>query len=283
MIASSEEDPILEAQEINHMLAHRLDALVVASSQTDPAVLRSIQAQGTPLILIDRSFQGFHCNFVGNDDEAIGTMATDHLISIGCERIAHIRGPQNSVGERRLKGYLHSLRSHGLAPLPGYVVAATSSDVHGREHGRAALNQLLALPIRPQGIFCFNDVIAIGVIHQARAAGVRIPEDLSVVGCGNLQSNDDISIPLTSIDQRSAEIGIRVAEMIVQGLSKDKPLKPTKILLTPNLVLRHSSARTSGKAPSLTQVRSAAVSPKNGILPGRAQRRSKIVSAVTKL
>src|SRR5258708_28426517 len=93
VLASSEEDPALEREEIEQMLARRVDAIAVASSQTSTESFQRIEEHGTPFILIDRKFPGMDANFIGVDDEAVGVQVTEHLIQAGCRRIAHIGGP----------------------------------------------------------------------------------------------------------------------------------------------------------------------------------------------
>jgi LacI family transcriptional regulator len=248
VIASSEEDPTLEQQEIEHMLAHRLDALVVATCQPEPTMLRSIQAGETPLILIDRYFDGFACHYIGTDDYNAGKLAAEHLIEIGCKRIAHIRGAENSTGRRRYKGFLDTLTKHNRTLLPEYLIAARSVDVDGTRHGAAALKQLSALKQPPDGIFCYNDVIAIGAILQASTEGIRVPQEIAIVGCGNLHYDEAISPPLSSIDQRSAEIGTRAAKMILDLLQPEASQEHIKVVLQPKLVARASTSRSvSGK------------------------------------
>jgi LacI family transcriptional regulator len=99
MISTSEEDPKLEEREINRFLGRRLDALIIASSRFDSAIFERIQHQGPPLVMIDRRFPSLNANYVGVDDEAVGRLATEHLINMGCKRIAHLRGPENSPGK----------------------------------------------------------------------------------------------------------------------------------------------------------------------------------------
>jgi LacI family transcriptional regulator len=118
-ISISEEDAELEKHEINRLLSRRLDALVIAPSSTNPAAFDRIQRQGLPLVLIDRNLPELNANYVGTDDEAIGLLATEHLIEAGCKRIAHLRGPDNSPGVGRLKGYQNALAKHDLKSLPG--------------------------------------------------------------------------------------------------------------------------------------------------------------------
>ena len=100
MLSSSDDDPALEEQEIEQMLARRVDVLVVASAQRTPDVFRRIEEQKTPYILIDRRFDGLQAHFVGIDDVAAGRIATEHLFEAGCRRVAHIGGPEVSTADR---------------------------------------------------------------------------------------------------------------------------------------------------------------------------------------
>ena len=93
IVSSSDEDPDLEEQEIDQLLARRLDTLIIASCRSTVELFFRIERQKTPYVLVDRSLPGLAANFVGVDDEAAGVLATKHLIDIGCKRIAHIRGP----------------------------------------------------------------------------------------------------------------------------------------------------------------------------------------------
>src|SRR5512140_88870 len=138
IISSSEEEPELEEQEIDHLLERRLDTLIVASCRQNVDLFHRIEKQGTPYVLIDRCFQGLAANFVGVNDEAVGMLATQHLIDIGCKRIAHIRGPETSTGLQRLKGYKRTLAKNGVEVRPEYVIADGKGDVETRQRGRQA-------------------------------------------------------------------------------------------------------------------------------------------------
>ena len=113
IISSSEEDPDLEQQEVDHLLARQLDTLVIASCRPTAELFVRIERHKTPYILIDRSVPGASANYVGVDDVAVGRLATEHLIAIGCKRIAHIRGPETSPGVARLEGYKRALLRGG--------------------------------------------------------------------------------------------------------------------------------------------------------------------------
>ena len=263
VLSSSEEDPELEQQEVEHILAHRLDALVIASCQTGGESLRRVQQGDTPIILIDRFFKDFKSHFVGSDDYAAGKLATEHLLEAGCKRIAHVRGPETSVGNRRLKGFVDTLKRHSVELPAKYVVPVQQVDVEGLLTGADALKQLQQQPHFPDGIFCYNDVLGVGVVTEAIRQGIRVPEDLAVIGCGNLHYDTQIRIPLSSIDQRSREIGSRAAAMTLDILSTDEDAESEaarefrNVILQPRLVARESTARRA----AVTRKPRAAVGP----------------------
>ncbi|HUV68493.1 MAG TPA: LacI family DNA-binding transcriptional regulator [Terracidiphilus sp.] len=242
LVSSSESDPTLEQDEIEHMLAHRLDCFVVASCQKNAENLRMIGHAGVPLILLDRSFQGFSCNFVGVNDYRIGELATEHLIAQGCKRIAHFRGPATNVGNQRAEGYRDAMRKHGLSVPENYVVASDDpADSDGETRGRKAMDAVLAMKPRPDALFCFNDTVATGAMIRAYELGLRVPRDMAIIGCGNFHYSSKLRVPLSSIDQRAAEIGHSTATMIASLLKKSPSGRCRSTVLEPTLVMRASS------------------------------------------
>lgn len=241
VVSSSDSDPRLEQDEIEHMLAHHLDCFVVASCQKEPDHLRRIGEAGVPLVLVDRGFPGFPANFIGIDDYRAGELAATHLIQQGCRRIAHIRGPMTNVGNRRAEGYRDALRKHGHSIPEKYIVSSgEASDSDGETRGKRAMEQVLALDPRPDGVFCFNDTVAVGAMVRAIDAGLRIPKDMTIVGCGNFHYSSKLHVPLSSIDQKSKEIGERTAKMIAALLEKPSARLRT-VILEPELIVRESS------------------------------------------
>ena len=240
IVCSSDGDGQLEQDEIQHLLAQGLGALVVSSVQLDGTDLQKTMENGPPLILLDRYFPGLACNFVGTDDHHVGDVAIEHLISKGRRRIAHIRGPANNIGDQRCEGYLKTMVKHRMKVHKGYVVE--SNPYTGRrDTGEFAMKQVLALSPRPDALFCFNDTIAIGAMLAAFEAGIRIPEDIAIVGCGNYHFSDTLRVPLSSVDQNTQEIGLQLAKMIFNLLKPAASQKPRKTIVTPTLVQRASS------------------------------------------
>ena len=245
-ISSSDEDPDLEMQEIDKLIARRVDVMLIASAQSTTESFRRIEEQNIPYVLLDRYFPGFECNFVGVDDRAVGLLATSHLIEQGCQRIAHIRGPNVSTAVGRLAGYQEALASHKMLSLPGHVVSiGTSGDHRGEAGGYEAMKKLLAHKTRPDGVFCFNDPVALGTMRAILDAGLRIPEDVAVVGCGNLSYSDFLRVPLTSVDQDSKRIGKRAATLALKLAHSKVKLAIKNELIPPHVEVRASSRRVS--------------------------------------
>ncbi len=244
IVSSSDEEPDLEEQEINHLLARRLDILIIASCRTTVELFFRIEKQNTPYVLIDRSLAGLSSNFVGVDDEAVGRLATRHLIDIGCKRIAHIRGPETSPGIRRMEGYKTALAQSGMKVIDDYIIIEPKGDVETRQRGAEAMHQLLKLKPRPDGVFCFNDPLAMSAMNCTLDQGLRIPEDMAIIGCGNLHYDDSLRVPLSSIDQQSRRIGEEAARIALAILNSKIPLKPETIELRPELIIRESTRRS---------------------------------------
>jgi LacI family transcriptional regulator len=244
IITSSEEDPEMEGREIEQLLGRQLDALVIASVATNDTGFRHIEEQRIPYVLIDRAFAGFATNYVGIDDRAMGLMATEHLIDVGCKRIAHIASAKGSLTQLRERGYRAALEKHGRPIRAAYIVSGETVDVAGHRQGFLAMEKLLRLKSRPDGVFCFNDPMALGAIDCILRSGLRVPEDIAVVGCGNLNYDEHLGVPLSSMDQKTDQIGARTAELLLKLMEREAEMKPRKVVLQAELVRRRSTERT---------------------------------------
>lgn len=247
VIASSDDDPALERSEIEHLLARGVDALIVASVQNAGETFRRLADRGTPYILIDRNFADVRANFIGVEDELIGRMATEHLIARGCRRIAHIAGSSVSSAAGRLKGYRDALAGHGLDAPAGYVVTRDHADALGDQTGYQAMQKLLRLRPRPDGVFCINDPAAMGAMLAIVDAGLKIPADIAVIGCGDVHYGRFLRVPLTSISQNTAEMGRKAGKLAISLIESSSRPRPRTILLEPRLEPRQSTAKRPGR------------------------------------
>ena len=242
LISSSMENPAIEEAAIEQLLNHRLDGLIIASCNSSPTKFQELTEQKIPFVLIDRFFPGFKANFVGIDDIAVGRIATEHLIEMGCKRIGHIRGLEFTTGIGRFEGYKLALKRYGMQFDPDLVSPYVTADGKDWQQSYSAMRDLLARQ-RPDGIFCYNDPIAFAAIEVVMRAGLRIPEDIAFIGCDNLHFDSTLQAPLSSIDHHSSLIGVRAAKMLLRLLKSEKPHAPRHIALQPSLVVRQSSLR----------------------------------------
>lgn len=241
IISYSEEDPKLELSEADSLLARQVDGLIIASAQPvrHLALFKRIQARKVPYVLIDRPIAGVQASFVGVDNRAIGRLATEHLIARGCVQIAHLRGPAIGIAGERLQGYREALASKGLRMPASYIIDGG----HGDQTGYEGMRRLLRVSPTPDGVFCYNDPVAIGAMKAILDASLRVPHDVCVVGAGNVQYSDLLAVPLTTVDQGTCQIGAQAAELLMERIMLKRPARPKKILISPKLVERESTRR----------------------------------------
>ncbi len=240
ILASSEEDPEIERQEIRTLLSRGVDVLLIASCQANLRNFYEIGDDRTPYLLFDRNFAHLAAHFVGSDDVQVGEMATKHLLEIGRKRIAHIGSKNTSPSFDRLRGYRNVLNEARLTVPESYVVVRDRVEESGDKVGFQAMQELLKLKPRPDAVFCYNDLTAVGAIEATLQAGLRVPEDIALIGCGNLRYANYLRVPLSSIDHGTAELG-RIAGEFALDLSARPEQEPKSILVPSTLVAREST------------------------------------------
>jgi LacI family transcriptional regulator, galactose operon repressor len=241
ILASAEEEPELERQEIEHLLARGVDALLIASCQNSAASFRSLKNSTIPYVLVDRFLPRLNAHFVGIDDAAAGRMATEHLIQLGRQRIAHIGGELISTSVGRLNGYREALAANRL-PFRAELVAIRSRlEEAGVEIGNHAMSDLLKLKRRPDAVFCYNDLTAVGAIRCLLANKLRVPADIAVIGCGNLRLSEYLEVPLSSIDQSTQQQGEEAATLALSLITRKQTQRAKHLLIEPKLIARDST------------------------------------------
>jgi LacI family transcriptional regulator len=237
-----DEDPELELSEADSLLARQVDGLIIASAQPVRCLnmFRRIRERNVAYVLVDRPIPGLQASFVGTDNLVIGKLAAEHLIERGCCRIAHLRGPAVGIAAERFEGYRRALLKHGLHTSPRYVV----SGGHRDDTGYAGMQRLLRARPIPDGVFCYNDPVAIGAIKAIREAGLCVPDDIAVIGAGNVHYSDFLAVPLTTLDQGTQQMGTQAAHILLERIGQTRPSLPQRILIAPKLVERESTRRT---------------------------------------
>ena len=242
VISNTEENARLEQRHVEVLIARKVDGMILASAQHQKksALFEALDRSGIPYVLIDRVIPGVSASYVGVKDDDLGALATEHLLAQGCRRIAHIRGPAVSTGRGRLQGYRRTLERAGVKIKPEYIVEGDFGDTGGYR----AMLRLLQLRPLPDGVFCYNDPVAAGAIKAVLEAGLKVPEQIAIIGAGNVHYSDLLRIPLSTVDQSSSVIGERAAELLSEAMSAKKRPEPRRIFIPPRLVVRDSSRRT---------------------------------------
>jgi LacI family transcriptional regulator len=238
----------LEGSRIRPWLANlaerKSDGLLMAVYQLDAKQIQRVKSLGIPVVLIDPVGQpGPDLMTVGAANWEGGYSATDHLLQLGHKRIAMIGGREDlQCSSAREDGYISALRRAGIALDPALMVPGDFSI----EAGEAATRKLLELPDRPTAIFTGNDGQALGAYRAARSAGLRIPEDLSVVGFDDVPAAEWIEPGLTTIRQPVVQMAETAMRALLRHLDGDEEL-PQRIELGTELVVRGSTAPPAKK------------------------------------
>lgn len=223
--------------------ANRVDGVLISVSMEtkDNDYLKIFKNSGTPLVFFDR-----HIEMPGNsnvliDDFQGGLDATEHLIMQGCKKIAHFSGPQElEIYKNRFNGYKAALEKHSIPLDENLIISSKLMEADGIENAK----KLLSLGIAIDGIFSSNDTAAISALRYLKEQGIRIPEDIAIVGFSNEPISSVIEPSLTTIDQPGFEMGKIATHLLLTQIKDKQGLSgPETIILKPVLIKRNSSKR----------------------------------------
>lgn len=218
-----------------------LDGVVLQAGAHGDLLSERLTQSSLPIAMIGRPLDPEATSFINVDNVASAVEAVNHLVSLGHQRIATITGPQNTTaGIDRLVGYRRSLKQAGLPDDETLIAYGDFSD----DGGYAAMQQLL--PAKPDALFAASDRTAIGAIRAIRAAGLRVPADIAVVGFDDLPLAVQADVPLTTIRQPVEEVGRKAVEMLIDIIEHGNH-PPRRILLDTELVIRDSCG-SAGRA-----------------------------------
>ena len=252
ILASAEEEPELERLEIDHLLARGVDALLIASCQHSASGFKTLINSKIPHVLLDRNLRDINPHFVGTDDVAAGRIATEHLIQLGRRNIAHVGGELVSTSIGRLKGYKEALKANRIPFRKELVIIRSRLEEAGVQIGSSAMCELLKLKARPDAVFCYNDLTAVGAIRCLLANKLRVPEDVAVIGCGNLLLSAYLEVPLSSIDQSPQQQGLEAANLALSLIARKRRTAAKYILVKPKLTPRKSTLGNAYKETAET-------------------------------
>jgi LacI family transcriptional regulator len=250
IILQSNESYELEKKQIDLLLSHRVDGILIslANGTANFSHINEVIAQDKPIVMFDKIAKIVKCSKVIIDDRKAAYIATQHLIDTGCKRIAHFRGallPQNSID--RFLGYKKALLDNGMTYDPSLVYICECGDM-SFEEGKKNAQQLLKDHTDVDGIFINTDLVAIGAMTEFNKQGVKIPEDIAIVGFSNWFMSSVISPTLTTIDQPGYLMGKTAFKQLYKEIKQRKNNKPVvfkDIILDTDLVKRESTKTIS--------------------------------------
>jgi DNA-binding LacI/PurR family transcriptional regulator len=240
ILASGRRSPRLESTALDTFLASRVDAVIVAGCRLPEKRLAEVASE-VPLVSVGRAIRHHSVGSVTTDDARGAHMAIDHLVSLGHHRIAHIDGGNGAGASPRRTGYRQAMTVNGLTEHFRVVEGdfTEAAGAHGAE-------LLLRGNQPPSAIFTANDLSAVGALDAIERAGLRVPDDISLVGFDNTALAALNHIGLTTIDQPRVEMGIAAAAMVIDFLISPDDV-PRRLMMEPCLVVR-STTRAPARA-----------------------------------
>ncbi len=239
VVCQSNESYEREKSLVNELIHTGVNGIIVslASETRNFSHFEKVKQLGIPLVFFNRECKEVLTHKVIIDNKRAAYEAVKHLTDIGCKRIAYVGGPEVlQINRDRVEGYRQALAAANIAEDPSLVVFSRFD----KESMRSAARELLYTPDYPDGILTFSDQIAINVMLAAKERGIRIPEQLSLIGFNNEPVDDLLEPSLSSIDQPGYVMGQESAKLLLQPATDLKSTYEKKILKS-YLVIRNST------------------------------------------
>jgi LacI family transcriptional regulator len=241
MVCQSNELYHREVKNTKALLSSRVEGVIasVTKDSRDFNHFRDILDHNIPLVLFDRVVKDLEVDTVETDDYNGAFKATEHLISVGCERIAHLSTSSDiSIGRKRREGYIDALKKHKL-PIDEKLIL--NCDNH--DAAELVTKRLIYELKPPDGIFAVNDLTALGAINTIKDNGLKVPEDIAVCGFSNGIYSSLTDPKLTTVEQHGYKMGKRAAEILIDRMMRRDGFPIRNEIIETDLIIRDSSKR----------------------------------------
>lgn len=226
-----------EQSYLSMLAEQRVRGVLLSPVDTSGAALETFRRNEIPYVFVDRRVPADEASSVSVDDVAGGALAARHLVERGHREIALVNGPQILAQCRDREAGVRSVLADSAARLS--VLETTDLDVAS---GRDAGARLLGMSPRPTAVFCANDLLALGVLQAMVSSGVRVPEELAIVGYDDIEFAGAAAVPLTSVRQPARRLGHRAATLLIAETAEDtEPPARQTVVFEPELVVREST------------------------------------------
>jgi LacI family transcriptional regulator len=242
LLCNTDGSPQRQQSHLESLHDRRVDGVILASSFLNDPAVRWLRRQRIPYVLVNRYSDEVHDPFVGSDDLLGGRIATAHLADRGHRRIGHLAGKATvSTGVLRQRGYLAALIERGLSTDPRLVVESGYTE----EGGAGAAERLLSLDDPPTAIFAVTDMTAVGAFGAARRMGLRIPDDVAIVGYNDIPLASRMVPALTTVHVPIHDFGAAAARLLLEQIETGEPSQ-RRVIFNPELIVRGSTAIGGG-------------------------------------
>ena len=220
-------------------MAEQVDGFIITPVQTKRATIENLKTTQVPFVLLARHFNDLEANYVIPNEVQGGFLATSHLLEMGHTRIAMINAPLYiSSAQKRLEGYKKALIQYGM-DIDESLITAEALTV---EEGYKVAKSILRIKPRPTAVFAYSDFVAFGVMRAIREAGLKIPDDVSVVGFDDIEFSSCLEVPLTTIRSPKEALGIKAIRLLNRILKREKVAGHEEVILDVQLVIRQSTS-----------------------------------------
>ncbi len=244
LLGSSAYDEHRAVHYLDLMVDRRVDGMIIASSQLSEESWRWLAGSPVPVVVVNAEPGDVPINVITSDNVAGARMAAEHLIGLGHRKVAYIRGLEGFTADApRVEGFRAACRDAGIP-------ATDLTEVRGDglfDGGELAMNELLVSGATLTAVACHNDVTAIGAMRALRAAGRRVPQDVSVIGCDDIAAASWVVPALTTVAQQKAEMGRMAVERLVAMLDDPEHVAAPETIRVPMILRRRES---TGPAPA---------------------------------
>ncbi|MFF3663809.1 LacI family DNA-binding transcriptional regulator [Streptomyces olivochromogenes] len=240
MVCDSAQSPAEEARYLALFGEQRVRGALLTPADETGRTVAALRRQGLPFVLVDQGAGQADVCSVSVDDVAGGHLAMRHLIETGHRSIAYVSGPGRlqQIKDRRA-GALKAMSEAGLPATALYEVPCDQLTVAA---GRDAGSRLLGLAQRPTAVFCANDLLALGILQALYEAGLRVPDDMALVGYDDIEFAASAAVPLTSVRQPAGSMGEQAARLLIAETAPQSTLhRHEHVVLRPELVVRRST------------------------------------------
>jgi LacI family transcriptional regulator len=240
VLANTSYDAERERSIVEMIGTRRVDGLLLATAERSYPLLDELIGAGIPVVLVNRVTDNAPVSSVAGDEHVGIGLAVRHLVALGHRRIAYVGGaPSYSTGLLRYQGFVSWMQSEGLTPDPDLIRICSW---FGQEQGHEACAALLDQDAGFTAIVAGNDLMAFGCYAALRDRGLRVPEDVSVVGYDDIPFADGFAPPLTTVRVPLYEIGVTAAELILDAIHRPEVRPVAAMRLAPTFVERASTA-----------------------------------------